>query len=103
MIGRNSFRQKRTINMDVRLSKKVRFGERYAVELIGEAFNIFNHQNVTVVTNTGYILGTTTANPVTKAVNATLNFNSSFGSVSNANSNFAFSPRQIQIGFRFLF
>jgi len=24
--------------------------ERYAVELLGEAFNIFNHQNVTVVT-----------------------------------------------------
>jgi outer membrane receptor protein involved in Fe transport len=103
VIGRNSFRQKRTINMDLRLSKKVRFGERYAVELLGEAFNIFNHQNVTVVNNTGYIIGSTTADPVTKAVNATLNFNSSFGTVSNANSNFAFSPRQIQIGFRFLF
>jgi hypothetical protein len=103
VIGRNSFRQKRTINMDLRLSKRVRFGERYAVELLGEAFNIFNHQNVTVVNNTGYIIGSTAVDPVTKAVNATLNFNSSFGSVSNTNSNFAFSSRQIQIGFRFLF
>jgi hypothetical protein len=103
VIGRNSFRMKRTIDMDLRLSKKVRFGERYAVELLGEAFNIFNHQNVTSVNNTGYIIGSTTADPTTKAVNATLNFNSSFGSVINSNSNFAYSPRQLQIGFRFLF
>jgi hypothetical protein len=103
VIGRNSFRMKRTINMDLRLSKRVRFGERYAVELLGEAFNIFNHQNVTSVNNTGYIIGSTTADPTTKAVNATLNFNSSFGSVNNSNSNFAYSPRQLQIGFRFLF
>jgi len=103
VIGRNSFRMKRTINMDLRLSKRVRFGERYAIELLGEAFNIFNHQNVTSVNNTGYIIGSTTADPTTKAVNATLNFNSSFGSVINSNSNFAYSPRQLQIGFRFLF
>jgi hypothetical protein len=96
IIGRNTFRQKRTIDMDLRLSKKVRFSERYAAELIGEAFNIFNHQNVTSVNNTGYIIGGTQAAP-------TLTFNSSFGTVSNANSNFAYSPRQIQIGFRFLF
>ena len=102
ILGRNTFRMKRTINMDLRLSKKVRFGERYAVELLGEAFNIFNHQNVTSVNNTGYIIGSTT-DPTTKAVNATLNFNSSFGSVNNSNSNFAYSPRQLQIGFRFLF
>ena len=68
MIGRNSFRQKRTINMDLRLSKRVRFGERYPVELLGEAFNIFNHQSVTVVNNTGYIIGSTAVDPVTKAV-----------------------------------
>jgi hypothetical protein len=89
--------------MDLRLSKRVRFGERYSAELLAEAFNIFNHQNVTVVNNTGYIIGNTAADPVTKAVNATLSFNPSFGSVSNSNSNFAFSSRQIQIGFRFLF
>src|SRR5882724_8290643 len=102
VVGRIKFRMKRTIDMDLRLSKKVRFGERYAVELLGEAFNIFNHQNVTSVNNTGYIIGSTT-DPTTKAVNATLNFNSSFGSVNNSNSNFAYSPRQLQIGFRFLF
>lgn len=89
--------------MDLRLSSRVRFGERYAVEFQGEAFDILNRQNVTIVNNTGYVLGSTTADNVTKAVNATLNCNPSFGRVSNANSNFAFSPRQIQIAVRFLF
>jgi len=103
VIGRNTFQMKRTINMDLRLSKRVKFGERYSAELMGEAFNLFNHQNVTGVNNTGYIIGATNADPVTKAVKATLNYNSSFGSVTNSNSNFAYTSRQIQIGFRFLF
>jgi hypothetical protein len=101
-IGRNTFQQKRTIDMDMRVSKKIQFGERFKAEILGEAFNIFNHQNVTGVNNTGYIIGSTT-DPVTKAVVPTLSFNSSFGSVTNSNSNFAYTPRQIQIGFRFFF
>ena len=84
------------MNTDLRLSKKVRFNERFAAEVLGEAFNIFNHQNVTGVNNTGYFVGGTTNAP-------TLTFNSNFGKVTNSNSNFAYSSRQIQIGFRFLF
>lgn len=96
VIGRNTFQMKRTINMDMRLSKRVHFGDRYSAEVLGEAFNIFNHQNVTGVNATGYFVGGTFAAP-------TLSFNSPFGSVTNSNSNFAYSPRQIQIGFRFSF
>ena len=95
-VGRNTFIMKRTIDMDLRLSKKVRFGEHYSAEVLGEAFNIFNHQNVTGVNNTGYIIGGTATAPA-------LSYNSSFGSVTNSNSNFAYTSRQIQIGFRFFF
>jgi len=108
-VGRSTFRQKRTINMDLRISKKVQFGERYSVELIGEAFNIFNHQNVTGVSTTGYSISTTgsvtSSNINTPCTNAApcLSYNASFGTVNNSNSNFAYSPRQIQIGFRFFF
>ena len=109
VIGRNTFRQKRLINMDLRLSKKMHFGEHYAVELLGEAFNIFNHQNVTGVNNTGYSVATSPVttrdgviHPCSNAAPC-LNYNTAFGSVTSANSNFAYSPRQIQIGFRFLF
>ncbi len=96
VIGRNTFQLKRTIDMDLRLSKKVRFTERYSAEVLGEAFNLFNHQNVTGVNSTGYTVGGTSAAP-------TLTFNSSFGKVTNSNSNFAYTSRQIQIGFRFFF
>jgi len=102
VIGRNTFQMKRTIDMDLRLSKKVRFGDRYSAEILGEAFNLFNHQNVTSVNNTAYSIGSTT-NPATKFVTPTLSFNSPFGSVTNSNSNFAYTSRQIQIGFRFFF
>ncbi len=101
-VGRNTFQMKRTIDMDLRLSKKIRFGDRYSAEILGEAFNLFNHQNVTGVNNSGYSIGSVT-NPATKFVTPTLSFNSPFGSVTNSNSNFAYTSRQIQIGFRFFF
>jgi hypothetical protein len=37
------------------------------------------------------------------AASPCLNFNAPFGTFTNANSNFAYSSRQIQIGVRFLF
>ncbi|HXY14618.1 MAG TPA: TonB-dependent receptor, partial [Terriglobales bacterium] len=96
IVGRDTFRMKRTINMDLRLAKRVHFHEHYSVEALAEAFNIFNHQNVTSVNNTGYFVGGTSASP-------TLSYNAPFGSVTNTNSNYAYLSRQIQIGFRFLF
>ena len=109
LVGRNTFRMKRTIDMDLRLSKNIKFNERYRAELILEAFNIFNHQNVTGVNNTGYIISTSgtvstaNGNVACSASAPCLSRNSSFGTVTNSNSNFAYTPRQIQIGFRFFF
>jgi len=108
-VGRSTFRQKRLINMDLRLSKNVQFGERYRVELIAEVFNIFNHQNVTGVSTTGYSISPTGSvtsaghNVPCSAAAPCLSYNSSFGSVTNSNSNIAYTPRQLQIGFRFFF
>jgi hypothetical protein len=51
---------------------------------------------VTSASNTGYFVGGTGAAP-------TLSFNAPFGSVTNSNSNFAYTSRQVQIGFRFVF
>jgi len=92
IVGRNTFQLKRTIDMDLRLSKKIKFREHYSAEFLGEAFNVFNHMNVTSANTTGYIISGTT-----------LSYNSSFGKVTNGNSNFAYTPRQIQAGFRFFF
>jgi hypothetical protein len=96
VIGRNTFRMKRTINADLRLAKRFHFTERFSAEVLGEAFNLFNHQNVTGVNNTGYSVGGTAAAP-------TLTYSASFGKVTNTNSNYAYLSRQVQIGFRFFF
>ena len=94
--GRNAYRYPRTQVVDLRLSKTIKFKERYQLQLLGEAFNLANHVNVTGIQNTGYIIGSTAGVP-------TLTYNSPFGTVNNANSNFAYSTRNIQIGAKFNF
>jgi len=111
IIGRNSFRYPRLEDADLRITKKINFGERYSLELRGEAFNLFNRINVTNLNNTGYIIATsgTYTNPgggasvVCSSASPCLNYNAPFGTVTSANSNFAWSTRQIQIGLRFVF
>jgi hypothetical protein len=95
-VQRNSFRVRNTQVVDLRLSKHIKIHERYEAELLGEAFNLFNHFNPTNQNTLGYSVAGTTAAPV-------LNFNSTFGQITNANSNFAYTPRQVQLGVRFTF
>jgi len=109
VIGRNTFRFPRTQVVDLRLSKKFTFAERYSAEVSGQAYNLFNHVNTTGVNNTGYIISAngsatcpTTADPTTGTLPC-INFSSAFRSVTNANSNFAYSSRQVEIGFKFSF
>jgi hypothetical protein len=108
-IGRNSFTLPRTQVVDLRISKTIPITERYSLEVLGEGFNLFNHVNVTTVNTSGYIVSTTgtitNANGTVPCSTASpcLTYNTPFGTVSNANSNFAYSSRQIQIGVRFKF
>jgi len=111
ILGRNSLQLPRTQVVDMRISKKFTFAEKYNFEILGEAFNMFNHQNVTAKIGTAYIISTsgtvtTSAGGAAVACSAAspcLSLNAPFNTISNANSNFAYTPRQIQIGFRFLF
>jgi hypothetical protein len=99
-IGRNTFRQPNNWIGDIRLAKSFKVAEKYSVELLGDFFNIANKQNVTSVNTTAYSVSTTgtcsTAAPC-------LNFSPLFGSITNTNSNFIYSPRQVQIGAKFKF
>ena len=99
---RNQFNQPNTTIVDLRLSKIFRVKERYSVEFSGDAFNLLNHVNVTAVNQTGYYVGTGLVNGV--ASTPTLTYNTgAFGTTSNANSNFTYSQRQIQLGIRVKF
>lgn len=109
--GRDTFRMPGTWNTDLRLSKHIKFQERYDVELSGDFFNIANKQNITGVNNTGYIISNPSishnvVNPCAPGVPTTescLTFSPTFGSFTNSNSSIAFTPRQIQLGVRVKF
>jgi outer membrane receptor protein involved in Fe transport len=104
-VDRNIYKFKRDLLLDLRLSKRFKVRERYDIELLGESFNIFNHLNQTGVASTtayGFTAGSaTTPNLLTP--------NASFGVYNpktfqgNANSNFIYSPRQVQLGVRVQF
>lgn len=123
-IGRNTFRYPAAANLDLRLTKRFRLSDRYAVELLGEAFNALNHENVTSLQTVGYrisgdtqhanmanliwesgmkpgskvqmVNGTSVTEPVFDATAA-------FGGPTNANSMALQRERQIQAGLRLTF
>ena len=53
VVPRNSFMQPDENRVDIRLQQRVRLGGRAAVDLIAEAFNLFNANNYTLVTEEG--------------------------------------------------
>jgi hypothetical protein len=101
-IGRNTFRFPSTYVQDLRLSKTVKVRERYSVEMLADVFNLANHTNVTGVSTSGYSVATTGTGCTTTA--PCLNFvGATFGTPNSANSNFIYSPRQLQLGVRVKF
>ena len=102
---------------DIRVAKHFKIQEKYDLELLGDFFNLANKQNVTGVNNTGYFVATSnvpispSANATCTAANPCLDFfnpgtgalSSLFGTITNTNSNFVYSPRQVQIGVRIKF
>lgn len=103
---RNQYHYPNTQVFDLKLSKLVKFRERYSFEFSGEAFNLFNHQNVTGLNTTAYFVGNCSATSKCAGgyVGPTVTYNTgAFGAVTNSNSNFAYSQRQIQLGIRIKF
>jgi hypothetical protein len=90
-LGRNSFRYGNLYNVDLRLSRRIYFGERKDLEFLAEAFNLFNHQIVTNRNNSYY-----------SVYNSTLEYDSNF-STPTAAANTIYREREIQLGARFHF
>src|SRR5207248_11256705 len=55
----NQFRLPAIYTVDPRITRNVNITERAKLQLIGEAFNLFNHQNTTAARNTLYANSTT--------------------------------------------
>jgi Carboxypeptidase regulatory-like domain/TonB-dependent Receptor Plug Domain len=96
-VGRNTYKYPRDIVQDLRVQKEVRFTERYNAELRCDLYNLYNHQNVTGINSTGYLLSSA------GGVN-TATYQSGFGAVTNSNSSgFLYTSRQVAISFKFFF
>jgi len=87
----NSFQMPRTADVDLRLQKEFELRESWKLILSGDAFNLFNHNNVTGVDTQMYTIAGTS-----------LNFNPHFG-VPTSSSNTLIAQRQIQVGIRLNF
>lgn len=96
-LGINNYFQTRDIVDDLRLQKDFHFKDRYTLELIGQAFNVANHQNQTEVFGTAYNVGGTALAP-------TLTYQATWGTTEQTNnSGFSYAPREIELSTRFEF
>jgi hypothetical protein len=104
-LPRNSFRLPSIKNVDLRVSKRFRFTERYNLELLAEAFNLFNRTQVFGQSTTLYTPTTSncgTINGITTPTANGLCFTPAFGSVTTTDSN-KYRERQVQLAVRFQF
>jgi hypothetical protein len=99
ILGRNSFRYGSFYNTDLRLSRRIHFGESKNLEFLAEAFNLFNHQNVTARASTLYTVYT----PYTaSAATSTLEYDSNFNTPTAA-ANTIYRERELQLAARLHF
>jgi hypothetical protein len=92
-IGPNAYNLPSTYNVDFRVSRRMKVKEGMNLEFLGEAFNLFNHVNVTDVQTKEYDYNNTAK---------TLTYNSAFLQPT-ASGNTIFNSRQIQFAVRFQF
>jgi len=60
-LGRNTLYLPRVVSLDPRVTKNIQIRERLKLQLIGEAFNIFNHTNINGVNATQFIVSSSAA------------------------------------------
>jgi len=122
-IGRNTYQQARILVLDMRLEKQFTKdvkGKPYHLQLMGEFFNLANHQNVTGVSTTAYNLsanskltsGCSASQMVTGQAQeecSTLTFvpktgsgisASGFGAVTSTNNVYMYTPREVELTLR---
>ncbi len=102
---RNEFSTPAIYQVDLRVGRVIRFGERYRLSLFAEGFNIFNRANVQAVNNTLYTFSAANATLPNRLSAAATNFATPRTFVSGSPS-FTFNSsynRELQLGIRFDF
>jgi hypothetical protein len=108
LLPRNDFRYPAFSNIDMRLARSFKFAERQKIEVLVEAFNLFNSEQVSSLTQTMYVVQSSTSATPIAGVPAVLNAAdnvtgySPFGTASAAGTNL-YRERQVQFGLRYSF
>ncbi len=99
-IGRNTYRYPGVINASLRISKRTVLTEHTTLELLGESFNLLNHQNITGIDTTGYsISSSSTVGELPRLTwqSGITAGSSEFGTRLSGNNTNLYTDRQIQI------
>ena len=92
-VERNTYAMPKTWNFDLRIARSFGVGNGQRIEGMVDIFNVTNRMNYTQVNNTLYNVS-----------GQSLNYNTTFGTLTNGNSNyFVFTPRQVQLSVRYTF
>jgi len=114
MIGPNTKRRPHGEVDDARLQKQISFGNGRNLQLMFNAFNIANHQNVTSMNTNAYVLSGGSSTPTTTTGGVTTNnaaylqgtatYQTNYGLITNTNSQgFLFTPRELEFAVRINF
>ncbi len=101
-LPRNAFTMPGFHNVDFRLGRQFAFSERLKLSLIGEAFNLFNHTNVSGVNTTAFSYTAAGSGICAGHANACFSPNSTFMAPTST-SNLIWGPRQLQVSARLTF
>jgi hypothetical protein len=108
LLPRNDFRYPAFSNIDLRLARSFKFAERQKIEVLAEAFNLFNTEQVSNLNQTMYVAQSASSATPIAGVPAVLNAvdnvtgYSPFGSPSAAGTNL-YRERQVQFALRYSF
>jgi hypothetical protein len=98
---RNAYRQPGRKTFDMRVSRDFKLGGRARLQALFEAFNVFNTVNYTSFATIKYRVASSVFDPATNRVTINLTEDTTFAAP-NAASNTLFGPRDMQVGFKFL-
>jgi len=97
--SRNTHRLPTSYNLDMRVSRRIPLGPKARLELIGEAFNVFNHTNITSQRTTLYNFTGGVLIPQLNLSNPRLNF----GADAGTQVNFSDTQRIVQLAAKVTF
>jgi hypothetical protein len=98
---RNAYRTTGRKTLDMRVSREFKAGGSRRLVALAEAFNVFNTTNYTGFSNIKYRVSSSVLDPNTNNVTVNLIEDAAFRKASAA-SNTIYGPRDMQIGFKFL-